>query len=270
MYTIKHADISEATFQNYEKALAIVKKLFPNIQLKDLNALVIQKGIDEYGETHSRKTTSELLKKIRTALHDAFARGYLHNDFTTLLKIRCQELPKRNKPLSITDLKKLRYYLLENLDDEFNVRVLLALETGMRRGELLGILNEDLCEGQVMVGHSISPTTDDTSLKTKNSRRSVSITSNVFEKVKAMPVDYNGYIFAQGQFKQSQQLAELLSLLDIEKTTFHGLRDTHASFLFSQNIDLIYVSKRLRHDSILTTQKYYLELMTEKKHLAQN
>ncbi len=68
-------------------------------------------------------------------------------------------------------------------------------------------------------------------------------------------------------------------------TTFHGLRDTHASFLFSNNIPLSYVSRRLGHDSILTTEKYYsyvsrrlghdsilttekyyLELMPEKKH----
>ena len=37
-------------------------------------------------------------------------------------------------------------------------------------------------------------------------------------------------------------------------------------FLFSNNIPLSYVSRRLGHDSILTTEKYYLELMPEKKH----
>nr|WP_309138921.1 tyrosine-type recombinase/integrase [Peribacillus frigoritolerans] len=55
-------------------------------------------------------------------------------------------------------------------------------------------------------------------------------------------------------------------MLDIKKTTFHGLRDTHASFLFSQDIDIAYVSKRLGHINIQTTQNYYLELMPEKKH----
>ncbi|GEK36568.1 hypothetical protein K5E_08210 [Enterococcus thailandicus] len=54
--------------------------------------------------------------------------------------------------------------------------------------------------------------------------------------------------------------------LDIPKTTFHGLRDTHASFLFSQDIDIAYVSKRLGHVNIQTTQNSYLELMLEKKH----
>ncbi|WP_245732858.1 hypothetical protein [Salinibacillus kushneri] len=44
----------------------------------------------------------------------------------------------------------------------------------------------------------------------------------------------NGYIFSFGGFKQSEQLTELLKKLDIKKTTFHGLRGTHASFLFAQ------------------------------------
>lgn len=55
--------------------------------------------------------------------------------------------------------------------------------------------------------------------------------------------------------------------MNLTKTTFHGLRDTHASFLFSNdNIRLDFISKRLGHSSILTTQNYYLELMPEKKH----
>ncbi|QXJ68057.1 tyrosine-type recombinase/integrase [Lacticaseibacillus paracasei subsp. paracasei] len=39
-------------------------------------------------------------------------------------------------------------------------------------------------------------------------------------------------------------------------TTFHGLRDTFASFLFSQDIDLTYVSEHLGHASLSITQDY--------------
>ncbi len=47
---------------------------------------------------------------------------------------------------------------------------------------------------------------------------------------------------------------------------FHGLRDTYPSFLLSKEISIDYISRRLGHNSILTTQNYYLELMPEKKH----
>jgi len=56
-------------------------------------------------------------------------------------------------------------------------------------------------------------------------------------------------------------LQKLLKILDIPKTTFHGLRDTHATFLYAQDIDLVYVSKRLGHmkdtnDAKLSSQAY--------------
>ncbi|WP_281512692.1 tyrosine-type recombinase/integrase [Mammaliicoccus vitulinus] len=263
---VKSPDIKETTYQNYLRTSKVVKKLFKSIQLKDLNDIVVQRKIDEYAETHARKTTHELLLKIRAALRDAYARGYLSNDFTHLIKTRGENAPKRNKSLSITDFKKLRNYVLSNSVDEFNVLVLLALETGMRRGELLAIRPESLYKHGIKVRQSISPTSDDTSLKTANSKRDVSINPAVHDILIKMSAKKNGYIFSFNGFKQSELLSELLKHLSIPKTTFHGLRDTHASFLFAQDIDIAYVSQRLGHVNIQTTQNYYLELMPEKKH----
>ena len=146
IYIVKQKDVKETTFQNYVQASTIIKTLFGDIQLKDLNDIVVQKRIDEYAETHSRKTTHELLLKIKTALRDAYSRGYIASDFAGLVKTRGVNPPKRNRALSITEFKKLRNYVLNNSDNEFNILVLLALETGMRRGELLAIRPESLYE----------------------------------------------------------------------------------------------------------------------------
>lgn len=45
----------------------------------------MQSILDKYGKTHSKKTVTELLKKIRTALRYAYAKGYIYNDFASLL-----------------------------------------------------------------------------------------------------------------------------------------------------------------------------------------
>lgn len=243
MYLVKINDVRETTFQNYIKASQIIRKLFQDIRLSDLNDIVVQKKIDEYAKTHSRKTTHEVVLEIKGALRDSYARGYISNDFASLLKSRGKVLPKRNKALSITDLKKLRNYLLKHPEDEFNLLVLLALETGMRRGELLAIRPESLYQSGIEVRHSISPTSADTSLKTQNAKRGVSINQEVYNLIKKIPAKDNGYIFGFSGFKQSELLSDLLAQLKIPKTTFHGLRDTHASFLFSQNIDIAYVPK---------------------------
>src|SRR5699024_11964764 len=136
----------------------------------------------------------------------------------------------------------------------------------MRRGELLAIRPENMYEYEIHVDHSISPTSSDTSLKTDNAKRDISINEGVYDLVQTIPVKENGYIFSFDGFKQSERLGELLNELKIPKTTFHGLRDTHASFLFAQDIDIAYVSQRLGHINIQTTQNYYLELIPEKKH----
>src|SRR5699024_7791741 len=266
IYLVKKFDVKETTFQNYERTLGVIRSLFQDIQLKDLNDIVVQKKIDEYAKTHARKTTHEVLLKIKTALRDAYARGYISNDFAGLVKTRGVEAPKRNKALSITHFKKLRNHVLQHSNDEFNLLVLLALETGARRGELLSLRPENLYKYGIRIEHSISPTSKSTSLKTENAKRSISINKEVYKLITSIPVKDNGYIFDFDGFKQSERLACLLKELDIPKTTFHGLRDTHASFLFAQDIDLVYVSKRLGHVNIQTTQNYYLELMPEKKH----
>lgn len=263
---VKFHDVRESTFQNYVRASNIINKLFTDVQLKDLDDIIIQRRIDEYSINHSRKTTHELLLKIKTAIRDAYARGYISNDFTPLIKTRGVDPPKRNRALSITEFRKLRKHVLTHHSDEFNLLVLLALETGMRRGELLAIKPESLYKYGIKVRHSISPTTNDTSLKVENARRDVSINEEVFNLISAIPVKSNGYLFNFDGFKQSERLGQLLSELDIPKTTFHGLRDTHASFLFAKDIDIVYVSKRLGHNDIQTTQNYYLHLMPEKAH----
>lgn len=266
VYLVKQFDVKETTFQNYERTLGVIKSLFQDIQLKDLDDIVVQKKINEYAKTHARKTTHEVLLKIKTALRDAYARGYISNNFASLVKTRGIEAPKRNKALSITHFKKLRNHVLQHSGDEFNLLVLLALETGARRGELLALRPESLYEYGIRIEHSISPTSKSTSLKTENAKRNISINKDVYKLILSIPVKNNGYIFEFDGFKQSEHLATLLEELDIPKTTFHGLRDTHASFLFAQDIDLVYVSKRLGHVNIQTTQNYYLELMPEKKH----
>lgn len=107
----------------------VVDSLFDGIQLKHLDDIIMQKKIDKYSESHSKKTVKELVLKIRGSLKCAYARGLITNDFGHLLKSKGKELPKRNIPLSVTEFKKLRQYCLNHAEeDEFNVLVALALK----------------------------------------------------------------------------------------------------------------------------------------------
>lgn len=267
---IKRKEVREATFQNYLNTGKMINENFNDLKLKDLSDLNVQFRIDEYGLTHSKKTTNEHLLKIKACIRDAFARGYIPNDFSSLVRVRGYTTKKRNRALSISDFKKLKQHLLNNTDDLFNIQCLVALETGMRRGEILGVRKEDLfADGNqfsINIRRSISPTSKDLSLKTDKAYRNISINRTIFDILNNLTPFKDGYIFNIKEFQHSAKLKKLLKQLGIQETTFHGLRDTHASFLFSKEIDIAYISQRLGHESITTTQNYYLSLMPEKKH----
>lgn len=84
--------------------------------------------------------------------------------------------------------------------------MLLALETGMRRGELFGIWTENIFKYGIEVRRSVSPTSKYISLKTKNSKRDVSINKEIYEILKTIPIKENGYYFDPNSFNQSAKL----------------------------------------------------------------
>lgn len=57
VHSVKKNDVREATFINYKRTLVVVDDLFDGIQLKHLDDLVMQKKIDQYAETHSKKNS---------------------------------------------------------------------------------------------------------------------------------------------------------------------------------------------------------------------
>lgn len=270
---VKKAEVKESTYLAYKRQEEILKRLFPKTKIKDLNDVLIQTVINNYATDHALKTVQLLVTPLRSVLKYAYAHGLLANDISSLIHAHGHVPKKRNRALSITELKQLRRYCFAHSQNEFAVLVLLATDSGLRRGEILGLRPDDLSEAagecDVQVSRSLSPFSDEISLKTQSSRRKVSITRHVYDLVKQIPVKADGYIFARDGFHQSMLLAPFLVKAGVSQTTFHGLRDTHASFLFSQNLDLAYISQRLGHSSLLTTQNYYITLMPEKKH-AQN
>src|SRR5699024_2056681 len=128
VYLVKKNDVRESTFKSYLYSIKVIQKLFSNIQLRNLNDVIVQRKLDEYSETRSRRTTNDLLTKIKTALKYANARGYIQHNFTSILKARGKESSSPNKVLSIHDYKKLRDYLQENLNSESNIFFYLILQ----------------------------------------------------------------------------------------------------------------------------------------------
>lgn len=102
--------------------------------------------------------------------------------------------------------------ILEELHVPF-VLVALALETGAKRGELLGIKKDDIFEYGIKIRRSISPTNNDTQLKTKHSKREISINKDIYEALLQLSDTKTDYVFDWNGFKQTGQLQNFLRVL---------------------------------------------------------
>lgn len=264
VYFVKKDEVRETTFQNYERSIKTIRQLFHGIQLRNLNDIIVQSKLDEYAESRAKRTTNDLLTKIKSALRYAYARGYIENDFTNILKAKGRDTNNPNKVLTMGDYKKLKDYLKENLNDEFNIYIYLILETGLRRGEALGIRPESIYKYGIKVTESISPTSEDKGVKTVSAEREVAISKEMYHLLKSIPIKNSGYLFNRGSFSQSNKLKKLIKKINLtDTTTIHGLRRTHASLAYALSLNEVHVSHRLGHKSTTTTREYYLETIPE-------
>lgn len=183
------------------------------------------------------------------------------------------------RPLSAEEARGL---LEAASGDRLEAFYVLALHTGMRRGELLGLKWEDVDFGStnatVRVRRTLTHTGNGKGLalgepKTRKSRRTVRLTPRAAEALKHHRVrqaeeklkvgalyEDSGLVFAGeggGLINPSnlrqRSSAALLKKAELPHITFHDLRHTCASLLFQRNVHPKFVQELLGHASVAIT-----------------
>ena len=197
--------------------------------------------------------------------------------------------PRTKKP-------KRKYYddeqckvLLENLNtlDEDKIKyktaIILAMFTGVRLGELMGLEWQDIDfrTGIVCVNRS-SQYLADTGIftktpKTESSIREVAIPDFVISLLEEYKMWYDEQkslygelwydsdrLFVQTDGKPmhpstiTKWFQKYIVEIGLPVINFHGLRHTNATLLISQNVDVAVVAARLGHAQITTTFNFYV------------
>lgn len=155
----------------------------------------------------------------------------------------------------------------------------VALGTGMRQGEILGLQWEDvnLEQGTVLVRRSLSQVKGSPALaepKTRQSRRLITLPRSTADALAA----HRGRMAAEGHGSPFVFCSEagtpvlksnfvrrvfhpLLKRAGLAGVRFHDLRHTHASILLSQGCSLKAVSARLGHANPTLTLRVYAHVM---------
>jgi integrase len=165
----------------------------------------------------------------------------------------------------------------------------LAINTGMRRGELLALRwsDVDLDAGVIRVTRSLEQTRAGLRFKSPKSRRgnrSITIPSSAvlalnehrrqqlelrMKLALGRPdadalvfCDHNGDPIPPNTFSVIWRRA-IAKIPGVPRVTFHALRHTHASALIHASVDVVKVSRRLGHHSPAFTLRVYAHLFAE-------
>jgi site-specific recombinase XerD len=152
----------------------------------------------------------------------------------------------------------------------------LLYETGMRKGELLGLRHEDMgTTGENEI--SIVPRLNVNGARAKSGKRVVPVSCELMQVyndylIEEYPEVNSDYVFvnvSKGEIGAPLQYRALNQLFEqVEKKTGihaypHLFRHTHATQLIKEGWDIYHVSQRLGHTSIRTTLDIYGHLTKE-------
>lgn len=240
-------------------------------------------------------TIRQINTKLKTCLSEAEKQGLIQRNYCTMVNIPVEK--KENK-LEILTLEQQKSFIKAIDGHKLEVLFLLALGTGLRLGELLGLkwFDIDFKKSNLTVKRTLQRTyfidkTGNRELKvleqepkTSNSYRTVPIPKDVLNKLKEHKVNQNSDILKAGELYRNdnyvfcnelgipiddkrplRNLKSILNSLDIEPIKFHGLRKTYATRLFENDVPPKTVQVLMGHYDISITLNIYTQVMEDKK-----
>ena len=195
--------------------------------------------------------------------------------------------PDREEMRPLTpEQAKLLLQVAHEAPDRLEALYVLAIHTGLRQGELLGLKwdDVDLDDGSLQVRRILAITKNGsvfTSPKTTGSRRSVKLTQRAIEALRShlerqlAEIDRVGSLWCENGLVFTSEMGEpldrrtvtnmkfkpLLKRAGLPPVRFHDLRHTCATLLLTRNVNPKIVSEMLGHSTIAITLDTYSHVL---------
>ena len=296
LHDVKHR--SPSTLRGYRD---IVKTRWVpsmgSMRLADVNPASIEKQLGwmrthggEHGEPLSGSTCQKAFSFLKTALKRAVRLGYIPANPCDMVDPPSKEKAKI-AVIDENEVKRMKELLKGHPDYRFCTAVNLALDTGMRRGELCGLLwaDVDLNSSSIHVRRALveasanetynGETLQDKDPKSETSDRLISLPGPTVELLRRH-AETQYYRLAYYGVEQTQDTPVLCGNLGEDyrpskftsdfiafsrqhcfDITLHGLRHAHASLLLKAGVPIQYVSQRLGHENVAVTYRFYAHFL---------
>lgn len=279
------------------------KKLYVKKSTYSAYLLLIENHINPYFADKEQITEEDVQKFVLTELRKGLSQKSI-KDIIIVLKMILKFAVKQKllayneieikfptvgektdlEVLNKNDHKKIINYLQENFTFK-NLGIYICLSTGMRIGEICGLLWSDIDveNGIIKVRRTvqriyvIDGETRHTEIlidtpKTKNSIRDIPMTTELYKIIKPLKkVVNNDFYVITNEAKPTEPRTyrnyyeRLIKRLGIPKLKFHGLRHSFSTRCIESKCDYKTVSVILGHSNISTTLNLYVHPNMEQK-----
>lgn len=250
-----------------------------NIELSKINNLDIQKIVDKFTEEGLNPNTIKYYLKKLTIIFNCARNQYniINSIPTKNIKVnKSKEINKR----ALTD-NEIKCLLNDFRQNKYYIIIYLAVNTGMRIGEILGLTWNDIDfkNNIVSVNKQWKKLKDGSynfgELKTKNSNRSIPISQSIAKELKKYKtvINFDNRIC---DYKNKETVIVALNK-ELKKygynISIHELRHTYATKLISNGLDFKTVASILGHDvkeTIKTYSHVNNDMLDKAKNLIEN
>ena len=269
---------TQATYEN-----VIYKHIIPEIgkiPLDKLNANDLEQfyartkkgGRLQYKDTLGEGVSDRMVRQChahcRSALEKALEEGLVH----TNVAVGCKIPPKKAKEMKVLTEDEMQRFLIQAKYDGYFEICLLALTTGMRRGEIMGLQWQDLDfeSGKLEIkrqAYYLNGKMQTSEPKTKSSIRTIKLPDAVVNVLKKLKEKTDSrWMFPSPVVddvpripnSMQKKISQVLERADCKHVRFHDLRHTFATTALANGMDIKTLSSIIGHVSSSTTLDIYL------------
>ncbi|OMC94466.1 site-specific integrase [Paenibacillus sp. FSL R5-0636] len=280
----KSSNYGTQTIKSTESYIRLhIKPQLGQYPLAKLNIIIIERFVNDLREKGLAEGTIKRIFNVVTAsLNSAERKDVIARNVAS----RIDNKPKaKRKDMQIWNANEVRHFLhtIRKEEVRYYEAFHLALATGMRQGEILGLRwrDVDLERGVISVRQTLSHDGKElrAGAKTTTSIRTISFDVDTIQMLEkwmrrqqqekddagAMYINHDLVICTTvGTPTTPRNLSRtwynMLKKSELHPITFHDLRHTHASLLLKNNVHPKIVSERLGHASIQITLDLYSHL----------
>lgn len=264
---VKH-QVSPMTYHNQRQwATSYIVPDIGHFQMDKLTHLRVEQFYSDLLKRGiSRGTIRNISLVLRKTFRAAHKWGVIHNN------IMQHASPPTYKPakMKVWTREQVQLFLQVSQESPNHALYVLALTTGMRIGEMLGLYWSDIDfdTGYVQIGRSLKYTLqvglDTKEPKNEHSKRTISLPQTTLDALKryqetTLPGKYIFHKFNDPIYPQeaSRRFQNDVAKVGLPKIRFHDMRHTHATMLLMMGVNPKVVAERLGHSTVTTTLDTY-------------